>query len=229
MIKSVSKQVTLLAQDQYRIIPSHYPPINFFETLVSPSEMEVLWEIESITNERLRHEAGDLFLVAPEDRVSGPGASVVMAAFTHIGQASRFTDGTYGIYYAGLTKETAIRETVYHREIFLSATNEEAGEIAMRMYVGKILKPFHDLRHQDFEQYHHASDYRASKKLGKQLKQNHAWGIIYNSVRHAGGECIAALRPPAISIPKQLSHLRYIWDGKKITEVLDTKSIWSPA
>lgn len=93
-------------QHQYRIIPSVYPPINFFEDLVDPSEMEILWEIEHLTNERLRQEAGDIFLVPTEDRISGPDASIVMAAFTHTGKASRFTDGSFGIYYAGLSKET---------------------------------------------------------------------------------------------------------------------------
>src|SRR5690349_11222276 len=88
---------------QIRIIPSVYPSINFFEDLVDASEMETLWEIESLTNERIRQEVGDLFLVPPEDRVSGPGSSVVMAAFTHIGKPSRFTDGSYGVYYASLS------------------------------------------------------------------------------------------------------------------------------
>ena len=103
-------------QRHYRIIPSAYPTINFFEDLVDPAEMETLWEIESLTNDRLRQEAGDIFLVAPEDRICGHGASVVMAAFTHIGRPSRFTDGSYGVYYASFSTKTAIRETVHHRE-----------------------------------------------------------------------------------------------------------------
>ena len=46
--------ISLEGQTHYRIIPSTYPPINFFEDLVDPAEMEILWEIESLTNERLQ-------------------------------------------------------------------------------------------------------------------------------------------------------------------------------
>ncbi len=55
------KQTHLQGQQQFRIIPSVFPPINFFEDLVDPSEMEILWEIENMTNERLRQEVGDIF------------------------------------------------------------------------------------------------------------------------------------------------------------------------
>ena len=171
-MKSLPKLANLHHKLQYRIIPSTYPTINFFENLVDPAEMEILYEIESITNERLRHEAGDIFLVKEEDRICGPGSSVVMAAFTHIGKPSRFTDGSYGIYYASLTLETAIRETVYHREVFLQNTQEEACEIMMRVYVGKIVKSLHDIRHSNYKPLHHPHQYAESQLFGSLLKEN---------------------------------------------------------
>ncbi len=73
--------------------------------------MDELFYIEGLTNDRLRDQAGDIALVAPVDRICGPGSSPVMAAFTHVGLASRFTDGTFGVYYAGESLETAIAET----------------------------------------------------------------------------------------------------------------------
>jgi hypothetical protein len=218
-------QIDLSGQRQYRIIPSTFPTINFFEELVDDDEIETLFEIESLTNERIRQEVGDIFAVAPSDRVSGAGASVVMAAFTHIHKPSRFTDGTFGIYYAGMTIETAIKETVFQREIFLKATNEAACEIAMRVYEGKITKPFYDVRSPAFKNLHHASDFAESQLFGKQLKHSNAWGLIYNSVRHAGGQCMAAFRPPAISIPKPITHLKYLWNGKNITAIHNTKEV----
>lgn len=225
IIMLLPNQIDLKNQIQYRIIPSVFPTINFFEDLVDPSEMEMLWEIESLTNERLRQEIGDLFLVPPDDRVSGPGSSVIMAAFTHIGKPSRFTDGSFGVYYAGLSQETAIRETVYHREQFLRATQEDSCEITMRLYKGTIKNSLHDLRSRKFANLHHPQDYSASQHFGKEIRKSNSWGIIYNSVRHRGGFCIAAFRPRAISIPKQISHLRYVWNGEKIIEIFDAKSI----
>jgi len=122
---------------QYRIVPSEFPPIDFFETLVEPGLMGELFYLEGLTNDRLRDEAGDIALVDPEDRVSGPGSSPVMAAFTHIGVESRFSDGSFGVYYAAKSLKTAIEETKFHRARFLAYTREDAGEIAMRVYVGR--------------------------------------------------------------------------------------------
>ncbi|EKD71230.1 MAG: hypothetical protein ACD_46C00235G0003 [uncultured bacterium] len=212
-------------QKQFRIIPSSYPPINFFEDLVDASEMEILFEIESMTNERLLEEAGDIFLVPNEDRIAGPGSTVVMAAFTHIGRPSRFTDGSFGVYYASLTLETAIRETVFHREKFLSSTQEPACEISMRTYEGKILQPLYDVRKKEYHHLHHPDDYSASQSFGRMMREKNSWGMIYNSVRHSGGECIAALRTKTISVPIQTKHLRYVWNGKKIANVLDVRSM----
>lgn len=216
----------LTNQTQFRIIPSLYPPINFFEDLVDANEMETVWWIESLTNERLRQETGDIFLVAPEDRVSGPGSSVVMAAFTHIGNPSRFTDGSYGVYYAALTLETAIKETVYQRELFLAATAELACELTMRVYEGKVLHPLHDIRAKTYTKLHAKEGYLDSQAFAKQMRNEQSSGLVYPSARHKAGTCIAAFKPKAISLPKQTKHLRYIWNGEKITDVLDIQSLF---
>lgn len=220
MVK-VPETVLLNWDQQYRIIPSVFPPINLFEDLVDPSQMEEAFYIEGLTNDRIREEVGDINLVAKEDHISGKGSSIIMAAFTHIGKISRFSDGTHGVYYASKTLETAIKETVFHREKFLALTQEQAMDIDMRVYVGKILKPFHDLRSQDFIDLHNPMDYKASQKAGIFLKNLNTWGVVYNSVRDRGGECIGVFRPPAISIPIQTKHLTYAWNGKKITDVYE--------
>ena len=79
----------------YRIIPSRFPPIGLFEKVADPDDLEAVFQIEAMTNDRLRDEVGILALVPPEDRVSGPGTTPIMAAFTHLNpDGSRFTDGT---------------------------------------------------------------------------------------------------------------------------------------
>lgn len=206
---------------QYRIIPSEYPPINFFERLVDADLMDELYYIESLTNDRLRDAAGDIALVPSEDRIVGPGSSPLMAAFTHtsLDCPSRFSDGSYGVYYAASTLETAIEETKQSRARFLAYTNEDAGEIAMRVYIGKPLKPMHDIRGNSYAELHNPNNWTASQAFGQQMKTINSWGIVYRSVRAPGGECIAALRPPAVSIPKQGPHLSYVWDGVNISHV----------
>ncbi len=107
----------------HRLIPSRYPPVGLFDWAETQKEAEEIAALEGLTNDRLLTEYGDIHLVAKDDWVSGAGATPLMAAFTHPGE-SRFSDGTYGIYYAGDSLATAVAETKYHRERFLSASKE---------------------------------------------------------------------------------------------------------
>lgn len=215
-------QLTRLRWRQhYRIIPSTYPPVNFFEELVSPDQMDALWHIESLTNDRLRDEAGDISLVPPEDRICGPGSTAVMAAFTHIGRASRFTDGSYGVYYASKSLETAIWETVFQKEQFLAATRQPPCDVDMRVYTGRILEPLLDLRDPLYVDLHHPSNYDASQSFARHHRDQDAWGFVYNSVRHHEGTNIAVFRPRALSPASQGKHLAYSWDGNRITAVYE--------
>lgn len=212
---------------QYRIIPTKFPPINFFEHFTPPELMEEAFEIESLTNERLQEQVGELSHVAQQDRVSGPGASVVMAAFTHTGYASRFTNGDYGVYYAARDLETAIRETVYHRERFLSYTEEPACEVDVRVYKGTVEKPLIDLRGDAFAHYMQPDpeQYQAAQTFAAKLRTTDCYGLLYPSVRKQNGECIAAFRPTAVSLPVQSKWLVYHWNGERIVRVYEKKEV----
>src|SRR5579859_4622848 len=134
-------------QPCFRIIPSRFPPIHLFERVSSPEDWEALYWLESLTNPRLRDEVGEIELVPREDRVFGPGTSVIMAAFTHLNpEGSRFADDTFGAFYAAASLDTSIAETRFHREVFLSATHQEPTELDMRTYLCDIVASFHDIR-----------------------------------------------------------------------------------
>ena len=78
----------------YRLVPSRFPPIDLFERVAAPEDLEVVFAVESLTNPRLRQEAGEIALVPRDERVSGPGTSPIMAAFTHLNPyVSRFSAG----------------------------------------------------------------------------------------------------------------------------------------
>lgn len=206
----------------HRLVSSHFPPINLFENVASVDELDIVYEIESLTNDRLREEAGDLALVPKQERVCGPGSSTVMAAFTHIHFPSRFTDGTeYGVYYGSKTLDTAFAETIYHREKFLSATNEPDTDITMRCYINKVALKVHDIRSNDFVHLH-TNDYSQPQQFAKKMRTNGSNGLLYRSIRDEGGECVAAFRPKTVTIPTPGEHYKYIWSGakQKITNVL---------
>jgi hypothetical protein len=134
-------------QQTWRIIASRFPPINLFERVSpNPEVWEALIELEQLTNPRLRDEVGQINLVPPERRVAGPNASWVMAPFTHVNVlGSRFSNGTYGIYYAADQLETAIRETVHHFSRFASDSNDPPRREDMRVLLGSINRELDDV------------------------------------------------------------------------------------
>jgi hypothetical protein len=211
----------------FRIVPSRFPPINLFETVADPADLEAVFQIEAMTNDRLREEAGDILLVAPEDRVSGPGSTPIMAAFTHLNpDGDRFTNGTYGVFYAGRTIETAIAETRYHRVRFLQATSESAQEIDMRVYAVDLDAELHDIRakRESHAAYYHPSNYAVSQELALKLRENGSNGIVYASVRDDGGECATVFRPRFLSNCRQERHLCYVWDGRAISTIYEKRN-----
>lgn len=213
-------------QPCYRIIPSRFPPIAIFEAVADPDDLDAVFAIEAMTNDRLREEAGELALVAPEDRVSGPGTSPIMAAFTHLNPiGDRFTDGSYGVFYAGATLETAIAETRYHRTRFMAATNEPAQDLDMRVYAVDLAADLHDIRgmRSSHPGFYHETSYGEAQDLARELRSAGSGGIVYASVRHEGGECVAVFRPRLLSNCRQERHLSYVWDGRAITAVYEKR------
>src|SRR5690606_22607554 len=94
-------------QPSWRIVPSRFPPVGLFDRIASPDDLDALFELEGMTNPRLRQELGELSLVPAERRISGPGTTPIMAAFTHPSpDGSRFSDGSWGVYYAARERET---------------------------------------------------------------------------------------------------------------------------
>lgn len=212
----------------YRIIPSRFPPIDLFEEVADPGDLDAIYEIEAMTNDRLRDEVGDLKLVPDEDRISGPGASPIMAAFTHLNPSGdRFTDGSFGVFYASLSMETAIAETKYHRAQFMEATAEPAQELDMRVYAVDLDASLHDIRNmqESHPAYYHPTSYAVSQKLAYELRESGSDGIVYNSVRHNVGECAAIFRPRLLSNCRQERHLCYVWDGQAIGIVYEKRDL----
>lgn len=204
----------------YRLVPSRFPPAGLFDRVARPEDLDAVLAAESLTNDRLRDQVGELRLVPPQERVSGPGTTPVMAAFTHLNpEGSRFSDGTYGVYYAAKDMETAIAETVYHRARFLARTAEAPGEIDMRTYLADLRAELAELRGYGRRKPDllHPDSYAASQPYGRKLREQEAGGIVYDSVRRPGGQCVAVFRPRIVGACRQGSHICYIWDGRTIT------------
>jgi RES domain len=209
-------------QPCFRVISSRFPPIHLFERVAGAEDWEALYWLESLTNPRLRDDVGEIELVPREDRIFGPGASVIMAPFTHLNpEGSRFADDTFGAFYAAASLDTSIAETRYHREVFLRATRERALELDMRTYLCDVAASFHDIRgkRDRMPDIYDPDSYVASQKLARSLKLAGSNGVVFDSVRHSGGQCLAVYRPRLVQNCRQGTHLRYVWDGERISQV----------
>jgi hypothetical protein len=210
----------------YRIIPSRFPTVHLFDRVADPADLEAVFAVEALTNDRLREEVGEIRLVAPADRVSGPGTSPIMAAFTRLNPlGSRFSDGSYGVYYCAHRLETAIAETVHHRSRFLAATAEPPMEIDMRVLLANLRAELHELRGlgRSLPEVYDPGSYAAGQALGRRLRGQGAWGVAYDSVRHRRGECAAVFRPRALGPARTGMHLCYVWDGSAIVQVYEKR------
>jgi hypothetical protein len=215
-------------QPCFRVISSRFPPIHLFERVAGAEDWEALYWLESLTNPRLRDDVGEIELVPREDRIFGPGASVIMAPFTHLNpEGSRFADDTFGAFYAAASLDTSIAETRYHREIFLRATRQRSLELDMRTYLCDVAASFHDIRgkRDRMPDIYDPDSYVASQKLARSLKLAGSNGVVFDSVRHSGGQCLAVYRPRLIQNCRQGTHLRYVWDGERISQVYALRAI----
>jgi hypothetical protein len=204
--------------ESHRIIRSIYPPIFLFEDISDPADWDLIASAEAKTNPRVRDEIGDLTLVPVDRRVSGSGASIVMGAFTHCStdRKSRFSDGTYGVWYAGDRFEVALMETIYHHERFMRRTNEAPADSQFRELKAHVGGRLRNLR-RGGAPYLQPDNYASSQAIAKGFRNAGEDGIVYTSVRWSKGEAVAVFWPDRVRLPViQARHLLYHWDGERV-------------
>jgi hypothetical protein len=148
-----------------------------------------------------------------------------MAPFTHVNaRGSRFSDGSYGVYYAAEALETAIRETAYHFGRFAADSRDPPRREDMRVLVGAIHRQVDDIHSLDDAMKAKVLDkdsYAASRPFAAARRADGSDGLLFPSVRHAGGRCVAMFWPDTITPPVQERHLQYEWDGATVRRYFD--------
>ncbi len=203
-----------------RIIRSLYPPADLFDDIADPADWALLIQAEMKTNPRLVEALGNLDIIPPDRRVAGPGASYLMAPFTHMSQdrPSRFSDGTFGVLYAGDRFEVALLETAYHHGRFMARTNEPEGWTSQfREILLDVVGDMHDLRgNPAYASILDPLDYGESQALGLRLREAGSNGLVYPSVRCEGSQCVGLFYPDLGGNAVQGRHLDYHWNGERV-------------
>ncbi len=205
----------------WRVIPTLYPEEAIYAPIAANGDWSFIQDIERHTNSGVRQEKGETLFIRQGDTLpKGKSAYNIGRPFA-FPTPSRFSDGTYGVFYAARDLITAAIERAYHTEKFMTFTSQPATTLKQRVLTAQIHGRFHDLRPQKakWKSLYHASNYSASQKLGKMLWDRHSAGILYDSVRHAKGECAAVFSPQTITFCRQDRCLQFEWDGRKISHM----------
>ncbi|TCH97928.1 RES domain-containing protein [Roseococcus sp. SYP-B2431] len=176
-----------------------------------------LAEIEGGTSARLTSEAM-LAASFPDGR---PHANFVNAAFAYWRprESNRFNDAGFGAWYAALEEETSLAEVVFHITRELDRVRDWNAVIDWAEMWASFAGAFVDLRELTPRPVCLDPDpgtgYPAGNRLGHEARSEGLNGIVYPSLRRAGGTCLVALWPHAVQSVAQGAILRTVWAGAR--------------
>ena len=111
----------------------------------------------------------------------------------------------------------------------MRATHEPSIDVDKRIYTATIDGTFDDIRARSMRSKLYSAaldDYGYAQRYAHKLyARNRVDGIVYNSVRSAGGQCVAAFRPRIISNAVVRKYIQFRWDGRRIAGVVDLANI----
>ncbi|HEY1343250.1 MAG TPA: RES family NAD+ phosphorylase [Bryobacteraceae bacterium] len=213
----------MILTDTCRLVASRHPSTGILDRIASPEDLPWIFALESWTNDRISNELGILHRIPPAEWVTGrPMASVVMAAFCHPRpDGGRFNGPDRGAWYAALDLDTAKAEIAYHRTAELLEVGVLETRIEMRLYLADFNADFRDVRPRtpEYERLHDPTSYTASQAFGRDLLQAGATGVVYRSVRRAGGECLSCFRPRLVEHLRPSGHFEFRWEGTRTPSI----------
>ena len=158
-----------------------------------------IFDLDNATNDRLWAESGRSPGIDARELVFGiPSYRIINATFCHPApNGSRFNSPERGAWYAGFELETSQVEIAYHRRLWLEEAGWNEEDVSDYVdYLADFHAEFQDLRvFNEYAAYLSPVSYKASQALAEELLEIGAAGIVYPSVRHEGGTCLACFRP----------------------------------
>ena len=209
--------ITEIAQQRtVRLIPTAYykPPV--LRSLVdSEKELEQLERLEGMSSRRL---------VNPTPTVGLDydvwGRTSISAAFTYVRKGgNRFNDERTGAWYAAFDDRTALCEVAYHKTRELEFIDFFYDEVQYRALHASFIGRFHDLRNLSPSPLcldpDPAIGYPYGQQLARELTPLGSRGLIYPSVRNAGGVCLVAFQPNVVQDVSPGACWKIVWEGSR--------------
>jgi hypothetical protein len=187
----------------------------------SEEELAALAELEGATSNRLIAQDRGIEGVSAAELVYGvPHAKFINAAFAYARprELNRFNGPSRGAWYAALDTETCLREVVFHMTEFLAQDGDFNAVVDYAEMYASLAGEYLDLRvHPEHPSLHpdRTIAYPIGNALADATRAQGLNGIIYPSIRHAGGTCFAALWPHAVQSVAPGDVIRLTWRGDR--------------
>lgn len=146
-------------------------------------------------------------------------------------QSSRFSDGSFGVWYGCNSVEASVYESAYHwyRWLLSDAGFEKSAVIGERKIYSvtcdAALLDFRGLV-ADFSELSHKTDYSYAQSVGSRIHREGHPGLVIPSVRYTGGENYVVFNPDVLSNPKFNCQLTYRVEGNDIIVEKNPGTTW---
>jgi RES domain-containing protein len=187
--------------------------------LVGLEDLEALAEIEGATSGRLLAEGRGTGSMDARELVYGiPQAKFINASFAYAKpmELNRFNGPGRGAWYAALAVDTCLAEVIFHMGEFLGRAGDYRATVEYAEMFASLAGEYVDLRRR---RNHPCLDrdpaigYPIGNALADAARARGLNGVVYPSVRHAGGTCFAALSPHAVQSVAPGELYRVVWAG----------------
>ncbi len=208
-----------------RLVPSRYRPSDCFERIAEdPETQDLQIRLADFTASGM----GDLAAQDPSRILFGPGAGWINACYL-VPRPGRFSTARQGAFYAARELATSLAEVRYHLELsYRTEGIQEAQDLEYRALRVHLAGTFHDLRSKartraPWSAVYDPVSYAASQALAGQLRGAGSRGILWLSLRHAGGECCAVFDPGTLRACRHDTYLTFRWNGREVAQVYERR------
>lgn len=225
--------------DSHRLIPSKYRDggASVLERIADDDRhLQTLFDLDHATNDRLLGENHRLPGINERELVfEVPCYRVVNAAFCHPNpRGGRFNGPQRGAWYAAFELETSLAEVIFHKTVELVEVDWLTETVTYDDYLADFSGQFHDLRlspglrdkalrevslPDPWSAELDPQSYRSSQALAAALLAEGSVGVVYPSVRHPAGTCLACFRPAVVANVRRGPTYSLSWRGSETPSV----------
>jgi len=208
-----------------RLVPARYRAPDCFERIAQDEETQAL---QAFLADYSAAGVGDLASMDPSRILFGQGAGWINAAFL-VPRPGRFSTSSHGAFYVARELATSVAEVKFHLEAsYREEGIEEAQDLEYRALRVHLEGSFHDLRTKarakaPWSAFYNPLSYRDSQNLADRLRAEGSCGVLWLSLRHAGGECCAVFDPGTLRACRHDTYLTFRWNGREVSQVFERR------